>query len=603
MTEPFTKPRPDPSSRFNPALLQHLPRDAGIVLEVGCGSGALGAAFLPFNPACRYLGIEIDPALAATARQRLSTVVEGDAERVERDALPLAASEAVDVIVYGNVLEHLRDPWTLLARQSAWLARDGMVLASIPNVQHWSLLANLLHGKWQYQDEGLLDRSQLRFFTMDGIREMFTDAGLTIHDIIPRVFQPKAFTDFQQAMAPTLLALGIDTTQFKTQTGALQYVVRAGRMPAPRRICINALTRKPVAGLNEVRIDQPLRFQATIPGTQISIQTASGKGNAFPPFPGAEQVLVWQRPVLTRPHSIQVIRQLIKKQTLLVVEFDDHPGPFDEIANHDHLTFRAAHALQTSTEPLAALLRQYNPEVAVFPNCVAELPPPRTQSRSSADETVIFFGAINRENDWAPILPVLNDVLAGPVGHRVRVDVVHDRAFFNALTTPHKRFTATCPYPRYLELLRGADIALLPLADTAFNRVKSDLKFIESAAQGAVALASPVVYANTVIPGETGLIFADPAEFAVGLRALITDAELRHRLASAAYRYVAAERLLAQHYHRRQEWYHHLLTDRGRLTAAIRQRVPELMESPQDCKDRAGEGYYTMCARPHWEKG
>lgn len=587
MTEPFTKPRPDSSSRFNPALLQHLPRDAGIVLEVGCGTGALGAAFLPFNPACRYLGIEIDRTLAATARQRLSTVVEGDAERVERDALLLAASEAVDVIVYGNVLEHLRDPWTLLARQSAWLARDGMVLASIPNVQHWSLVANLLHGQWQYQDEGLLDRSQLRFFTMAGIREMFTDAGLTIHDIIPRVFQPKAFADFQQAMAPTLLALGIDTAQFKTRTGALQYVVRAGRAPAPRRICINALTRKPVAGLNEVRIDQPLRFQATIPGTQVSIQTASAKGNAFPPYPGAEQVLVWQRPVLTRPHSIQVIRQLIKKQTLLVVEFDDHPGPFDEIATHDHLTFRAAHALQTSTEPLAALLRQYNPEVAVFPNCVAELPPPRT--RSSAGETVIFFGALNRQNDWAPILPVLNEMLAGPLGHLVRVDVVHDRAFFDALTTPRKRFTATCPYPRYLELLRGADIALLPLMDTAFNRVKSDLKFIEAAAQGATVLASPVVYAGTVIPGETGMIFADPAAFADGLRALITAPDLRHRLADAAYRYVAAERLLSHHYRRRQEWYHHLLADWGRLTAAIRQRVPDLMEPALDCKDLSGE--------------
>lgn len=576
MTEPITKHPPDYSSRFNPALLQHLPRDARVVLEVGCGAGALGAAYLAFNPTCHYLGIEIDPVAAATARSRIGGVVNGDAQAVQRHELPLDASQAVDALVYGNVLEHLRDPWMMLSRHVDWLAPDGMVLASIPNVQHWATLAKLLHGKWQYPDEGQMEGSPLHFFTLDTVNELFGKAGLAIHEITPRVFKPKAFAEFQQAIAPTLVALGIDAAQFATQTGALQYVVRAGRTPIPRRLCINALTRKPVAGLNDVRIDMPLRFQATIPGTQVNIQTASSEGNAFPPCPGANQVLVWQRPILTRPHSIPVLRRLIERQTLLVVEFDDHPDPFDQIAAHDHLTFRAAHAIQTSTEPLAAVLRQWNPEVAVFPNCISELPPPRTQPRSATDETVIFFGALNRENDWVPILPALNEILAGPLGRMVRVDVVHDRAFFEALATPHKRFTATCPYAQYLGLLRNADIALMPLADTAFNRVKSDLKFIEAAAQGAAVLASQVVYGHTVRQGKTGLIFDDPAAFAAGLRALITDRELRHRLVDAAYRYVAAERLLAQHYRRRQAWYEHLLTDRSHLTAEIRRRVTEL---------------------------
>lgn len=577
MTDLTAEPHLFPLNRFNPALLQYLPRDARVVLDVGCGSGALGSAYLAFNPACRYLGIEIHPGAAAMAKSRIGGVVHGDAEAVQRHELPMMAEEAIDVVVYGNVLEHLRDPWGLLARHIDWLTPDGMVLASIPNMQHWSILASLLEGQWPYRDEGLFDRRHLRFFTLDTVRELFSNAGLVIHDIIPRVFKPKEFNDFQRAIAPALMALGIDVAQFATQTGALHYVVRAGRVPTPRRICINVLTRKPIAGLNDVRIDQPLRFQATIPGTQINIQTASAQGNAFPPCPGAEHVLIWQRPILTRPQSLPVLRQLIKKETLLVVEFDDHPDPFQKIAAHDYLTFRAAHAIQTSTEPLAAVLRQWNPEVKVFPNCISELPPPRARSKMSTDETVIFFGALNRENDWLPILPALNEILTGPVGRHVRVDVVHDRVFFDALATPNKRFTATCPYLQYLGLLRNADIALLPLADTAFNRVKSDLKFIEAAAHGVAVLASPVVYGHTVQHGQTGLISADPTQFAYGLLSLLTDLNLRYRLVDAAYRYVATKRLLVQQYRSRQDWYQNLLLDRGRLTAGVLCRVPELV--------------------------
>ncbi|MQP65078.1 methyltransferase domain-containing protein [Niveispirillum sp. SYP-B3756] len=576
MTKPPDQPPPDHLDRFNPALLRLMPRDAQVVLEAGCSAGRLGAAYLPFNPTCRYIGIEVDPVAASMAQSRLGHVVEGDVEAVRREDLPLGPDEKVDVVVYGNVLEHLRAPSRLLESHAGWLADDGMVLASILNVQHWSILAKLLNGQWPYQDEGLPDHGQLRFFTLDTIRELFTNAGLIVHDITPRPFTPKGFSDFQQAIEPTLAALNIDSARFATQAGALQYVVRAGRARAPRRLCINALTRKPIGGINDVRINLPLQFQATIPGTQVSVQSASSKGIVFPPCPEGGQVLVWQRPILTRSQSTQILRQMIKKKTVLVVEFDDHPEPFSEIAAHDYLTFRAAHAIQTSTEPLAALLRQWNPEVAVFPNCVSDLPPPRLQRRSAADETVIFFGALNRENDWASIMPALNAVLADMADLRVRVDVVHDRAFFDALITPHKRFTATCPYAQYLEQLRNADIALLPLVDTAFNRVKSDLKFIEAGAQGTAVLASPVVYGNTVQPGVTGLIYTSTAAFAENLRALITSPDLRRRLADAAYRYVANERLLSQHYRRRQEWYKHLLTNRVPLTAALRRRVTEL---------------------------
>ena len=74
----------------------------------------------------------------------------------------------MDCLVFGDVLEHLVDPWAVLARLARLVCDGGQILACIPNVQHYSVIVSLLRGKWDYQDEGLLDRTHLRFFTLVG---------------------------------------------------------------------------------------------------------------------------------------------------------------------------------------------------------------------------------------------------------------------------------------------------------------------------------------------------------------------------------------------------------------------------------------------------
>ena len=125
-------------------------------------------------------------------------------------------------------------------------------------------------------------------------------------------------------------------------------------------------------------------------------------------------------------------------------------------------------------------------------------------------------------------MPELNRVLAA-VGGQARVQVVYDRAFFDALATPHKVFEPLCSYDRYQELLRAADIGLLPLEPTRFNQHKSDLKFIECAANHVAALASPTVYGRTIVHEETGLIYQSPTEFGEMLERLICDSPARRR--------------------------------------------------------------------------
>src|SRR5262249_19103691 len=158
---------------------------------------------------------------------------------------------------------------------------------------------------------------------------------------------------------------------------------------------------------------------------------------------------------------------------------------------------------------------------------------------------------------WQPMIPALQRVLNDHAEH-LHVQVVGDQRFFASLWTPHKRFEPFCPYPRYIKLLRDSDIALLLLAPTRFNQMKSDLKYLECAAHGVTALASPTVYASSIVQGNTGFLFHSVEEFEARLRKLLVNRELRCEVAANAYEWVGKHRLLSQHYRARYAWYREL---------------------------------------------
>jgi len=286
---------------------------------------------------------------------------------------------------------------------------------------------------------------------------------------------------------------------------------------------------------------------------------------------------VLHRPVLTGSQGADILRSLLNDGWVVVTEFDDHPDFFRALQEGHQLTFSGVHAVQTSTNALAEVLRSRNPEVMVFPNTVRELPEPR--NFANADHVTLFFGALNRERDWEPLLPALNSVAAA-VGSRLRFQVVHDRAFFDALDTPHKAFTPLCDHDTYMGLLGQCEISLMPLSDTPFNRAKSDLKFIEAGACRATALASPIVYADTIVDGTTGVIFRTPDELRERLLRLLAMPELTRALGESARQYVAEYRMLAYQVAPRLAWYRSLWFRRAELTAALRARLQPVRVMP-----------------------
>ncbi|MBP2628368.1 MAG: putative glycosyl transferase [Firmicutes bacterium] len=337
------------------------------------------------------------------------------------------------------------------------------------------------------------------------------------------------------------------------------------RQPVQKPLLIQAILGETKV-CSRVRISEPHAFCQTIPGVRTIEQPLTADLNVG--LPGEDKVFIWQR---TWPQNMEQQQMLIKRNYLTVAEIDDDPLRWREYhEGNDFFAFRACHAVQTSTEPLAEYLRQFNPHVAVFPNQIAYLPPPR---RYDAGKPItLFFGALNREQDWQDIIPVLNGILA-QWRSKVVVQVIHDRLFFDALQTPYKEFIPFCQYEEYQQMLHAADIALLPLSPTRFNSMKSDLKFLECAAHGVVALASPTVYEATIVDGITGLIYHTPEEFAQYLQSLLEGGQWRHRLAGKAYEWVKTHRLLGAHYHLRIEWYNNLLNNYGVLTEEIYRRL------------------------------
>ena len=167
-----------PGSTHN--LVVALVPDGANVLEVGCATGYMSEV-LRERRGCTVTGIEIVPDAAAEAESRCDRVIVGNAEELDFDRL--FTSGEFDVLLFADVLEHLRDPENVLRRLRPFLRENGAVVASVPNVAHGSLRLALLGGEFRYQSCGLLDQTHLRFFTRESLEDLFDAAGYVIVEV------------------------------------------------------------------------------------------------------------------------------------------------------------------------------------------------------------------------------------------------------------------------------------------------------------------------------------------------------------------------------------------------------------------------------------
>jgi len=172
-------------NNFNPSyigerndILKLIPNKVKKILDVGCSTGILGEQIRNRN-AAEVIGIEINREVAQIAQKKIDKVITENIEKIKLNNY--FSYKYFDCIIFADVLEHLKDPWKVLKEVVNFLSSEGIIIASIPNVRHFSTIISLcLKGYWPYKDRGIHDKNHLRFFTFKNIKEMFYISGLEI---------------------------------------------------------------------------------------------------------------------------------------------------------------------------------------------------------------------------------------------------------------------------------------------------------------------------------------------------------------------------------------------------------------------------------------
>lgn len=541
-------------------ILKWIPPDARLVIEFGCGKGELAEKFKQVNPSCRYIGIEINEEAAKEALKWA-------------DQVWIARFDEIDLKKYGILQQqvdcmicHVDKNW-----QNVNLKQfDKYVDFLKPGGQ---VVINMLNGRYIRSVMSQLERTNLldTGCSLEQVQQALMSVGFYIYDV--KIFRSKQDEELRKNMrflqSLQSLVEFLHLQAVSKEIWDKEYLIRAVKGPLPKQLLLHSLLGETKV-CSRVRIVEPHGFCETIPG--VKVKNEAFTANLSFGMDYSRKVFIRQRIWSELPTAREELKNLVQRGYLIISEMDDDPEHWENLRRDHYFAFRGCHAVQTSTPALADFLRQYNPNVAVFANQLAMVPPPRVYDE--AGPVQLFFGALNREKDWQPILPELNAVLQ-TCCQGVFVRVIHDKKFFDLLETRQKEFVPFCDYGSYSRILHACDIALLPLENTKFNQRKSDLKFLECAAHGVTVIASPTVYEATLMHGVNGLIYNNPAEFRLFLTQLIEEKAVRRRIASNAYQYVCEERLLWRHYKERYRWYEALIDRLPELTCSMMERIRE----------------------------
>lgn len=189
------------------------------VLEVGCDCGVNLLAIKNQYPNVKLYGVEINESAAKIASY-LADVQVGNIEEKTLDF----QGEKFDYIVFGDVLEHLRDPAGTIEYCKKLLKPEGYIVACIPNLMHFSVMHQILNGDFTYSDMGLLDRTHIHFFTYNEIVRMFASCNYDITSM-DCIIGGMEIPEEEKQFVAKLVALTNTTQPFMYNT--FQYLVKA----------------------------------------------------------------------------------------------------------------------------------------------------------------------------------------------------------------------------------------------------------------------------------------------------------------------------------------------------------------------------------------
>lgn len=566
-------------------IAAQIPPHAKRVVELGCLREKAGEAFLRMQPKAEYWGITDDLSELREAGKSLTHVACVLPE--ELDFEKLGIYEADVLVIRGNYFRNMTA--RRLKKWTEILSDEGQVLLDMPNPAYIRNYLELLAGEETARVAAgmsaaalrkLIAEAGLHLFTAQACYDLMRDSQLRNSQ------ENKVLLECLEALLSTL---GQHAAR-ENDPWLKSFFFKAGKkaLAKDEKFCIQMAVGEKVVTAAK-RVYEPQGFLATEPSV-LTMSLLKGRPVRSIPKDITKKIIVRQRLVYnSMEQGLSTVKSLREEGYLIVAELDDNPSVFrgERVDNANAFSYIGTHCLQVSTEPLAEMMRQYNPHVQVFKNQLKELPEKRNylmerlqRLKKGEDYVTFFFGALNRTQEWQEVMPVIREAIE-MYGSKLRFKVLSDMGFYEALPTQYKEFIGSkdmydgqfVPYNLYTAALHSSDISFLPLRDNDFNRMKSDLKFIESAGHGAVVLASPTVYEAVVREGRNGFIYRNPREFGEYLNLLIENRERRIETAEAAYNYVREGRLLSDHYQERLAWYREMLSRREILDREMMQRI------------------------------
>jgi cephalosporin hydroxylase/2-polyprenyl-3-methyl-5-hydroxy-6-metoxy-1,4-benzoquinol methylase len=514
------------------------------LLEAGCGAGHFGeAARLAGHT---VWGIEASPRAAAIARGRLDRVFRGSVEECLEKGL--REEDRFDCITFGDVLEHLVDPLTVLRRSMEALASGGILVASIPNISHAAVRLMLLDGRWDTSDRGILDRTHLHFFTKASIVDLFTEAGCWIEAIAPvRLPVEAAGIEVDPAMLE-----GVGRTFTDDGADVFQYVVLArpaseDRPASANRRFLAANARRvlclmPVLdwSLGDIRLKNPLRKWAERHGGLVRFQWIGA-------CTGPD--LMWAHTVVLQreadPSVIELVAILKRYGKQVVFDIDDlltEIPPF--LSSHEH-SVRARPMLEkvlgmvdvvtVTTQRLRERLLPLQRSIVVAPNC-----PLPSGAEARHDEAVQEITLLVASTDTVRVdflIPALKMLAEDRTLRLEFIGIGPPGKAISEAGIP-MRCVEILSYQEFLSFVAGVrnPVGLIPLDASVFSSCKSPIKFLDYSMAGVVSVCSNVPpYSDVVEHGLTGLLVNDDAQsWYEAVKSLATSTGERRRLAAAA---------------------------------------------------------------------